>query len=626
MSLQQELIGYWTMDNKNIAQGLIYDSSGYDNHGNISVSSTGVSSVVGQGCRFRGTLSSDIIDISEDAATGSPSNTNEITISSWVRPKYANMDTRGTVCTNNGMYYLQVRSDGSVACYTYNNGGNNSTYFRSTSQLQENIWSHIAFTQDTSGEKRIYINGSLDRSESFTAEIGGSQQLNIGAQGGSRKFNGDISDVRIYKRALSELDIIRLYNMRSQPQGNIEPYQFRPRAGSGPNLMDATQWTVGTNGSQGDFSRNGAIGENSIIEEDTPYGDLAPIWYGRSESTDDSADGGWNHNFDNSLIQTDKKYRYSVWIKQEYNTGTVYHGTGYVANLSGSNDGNPYYWYGVLPTLNKWYLVVGYNHPSDVSGTPNESAIYDINGNKQNVNTTDYKWNSQGSARFRSYYYYDSNVGRGARFYDPRVEVIDGSETPLSAMFNAAQDFSDGRYMIYFDGFEAGNFEPTWNISNATISSTRQFSGTNSFGSWNEGSVEATWTPYDGEKRINQFEYWWKEDSSQTGHVVILYDGNGNQVQESGTENPQWLLNDGSGGRVQISNSGTNYNVWTRFKFDFDWENGEYDYVLEKTDGTHSETGTQPLDNSTGVSEIRFTGAGYGTANYCRFDDVTVKK
>lgn len=208
---------------------------------------------------------------------------------------------------------------------------------------------------------------------------------------------------------------------------------------------------------------------------------------------------------------------------------------------------------------------------------------------------------------------------------DVRVYNRAISASEARALFNMRSQRQHNSNTIFVESFENGSFDSKWDVSNATISSTRSFSGNFSFGSFGEGSVEADLVIQpNGYEKIDSFEYYWKEDNSQTGHVVILYDQNGNQVQESGTENPQWYLNDGSGGRVQISNSGTNYNVWTQFKFDFDWENGEYDYVLKKTDGTHSDTGTQPLDNSTGVSKIRFTGSGYGSADFNRFDNISV--
>lgn len=201
------------------------------------------------------------------------------------------------------------------------------------------------------------------------------------------------------------------------------------------------------------------------------------------------------------------------------------------------------------------------------------------------------------------------------------------SQDEINALYQMRSQRQQKTSGFLRERFESNSFGDRWDVTNATISNSRSYVGTYSFGSWGEGGVEARYTVEpNGSQKINSFEYVWKEDASQTGHVVILYDQNGNEVQESGTENYQWMLNDGSGGRVEISGnvSGGGYNQWTRFRFEFDWVNNQYDYHLEDLEGGHTETGTQSLDSSTGVSEIRFTGSGYGTANHCRFDDIQV--
>jgi hypothetical protein len=397
--------------------------------------------------------------------------------------------------------------------------------------------------------------------------------------------------------------------------------------------MDATQWSVGTRGAQGDFSGNGGSQDNIIIKEDTPYGDIGPVWYGySSDPSDDGSDGGWNwYKLNAADIDESKPYRYSVWMKQESFDGSFYHGTERVDDFNGNHQGNPYYDNGNLPSTNDWYLVVGYNQPKSFDSQTYESGIYDINGNKVE-DKSDYRWDIDGGSdgmRWRSYYYYDTtNDNRGVKFYDPRLEIIDGDHTSLTELFSAANDFSN-RERKWYEQFDAGVFSPRWDVTTGDISSTRQYSGANSFGQWGGGdSVEATWEPFDGEKKISSFEYYWKEVGSQSGHVVILYDQNGNEVQESGTENYQWMLNNGSGGRFELSGNVSNggYNNWTRFTFDFDWESGTYDYDMEDLEEGHRETGTNDLDNNTGVSKIRFTGSGYGSADYCRFDNIGINK
>lgn len=226
---------------------------------------------------------------------------------------------------------------------------------------------------------------------------------------------------------------------------NIKPYKVRRKPGDPTNLMDSTQWELGTNGSQGDFSRNGATNENSIEEGVGPYGDTVNLWYGRSEDSESNSDGGWNwYKLDAADIDPTKKYRYSVWVRQEYTSGRVYHGTERVYDYgSESYDSNPYYFSGDLPEMNEWYLIVGYNRPEGAEYA-HEGAIYDTSGEKVKT-IQDYRWDLDGGTdnlRFRTYYYYDTNVGRGAHFYDPRLDICDGNEPSISELTQPATDNS----------------------------------------------------------------------------------------------------------------------------------------------------------------------------------------
>jgi hypothetical protein len=624
MSLQKGLVSHWTMDDVDTSSGTLYDKSAYSNDATLVNSpTTGATGVLAEAYDFNDANTEHCTFPKVSAFDGGEFT---FTVSAWVKTT-----SFGQAIHPRAQYDIDFEINSTARLGWYD--GSNPSAVSASTAVDDGTFHHIVWQADTtSGEQFVYVDGVLEGSDTLTfdpASISSSNRIARKTGGG---FDATIDEIRIYDRVLSSSEVNALYQMREQRQQNVSPYQLRPKAGSGPNLMDATQWTVGTNGSQGTFSQNGASNENSIIKDDTPYGDLAPIWYGRSESTDDSSDGGWNwYELSTSDIDRNKTYRYSVWMKQEYNSGSFYHGTENVEDSNGNFNANPYYASGDLPTLNDWYLLVGFNHPQNASKSLNESAIYDIDGNK--VRDIQDFWWEDGSdfgtegMRWRSYYFYDTNVGRGVRFYDPRLEIMEDAHTSLSAMFNAARDFSDGRDRIWFDGFESGNLNKTWTITDGDISNTRQFAGSNSFGQWGGGnSVEATWNPYDGEKKISEFEYYWKEDGSQTGQGVWLYDGNGDLVQRSESENPQWYLNDGSGGRFEVAGyDGQGYNVWTKFTFTFDWQNGTYDYDMEDLDGNVYRTGTTDLDKSTGVSEIRFHGAG-ASANYVRFDNITVRK
>ncbi|MFA5602503.1 MAG: LamG domain-containing protein, partial [Bacilli bacterium] len=130
----------------------------------------------------------------------SVNNTDEITEMAWVNPRaYV---ANGTIATKGLSYYFQIHSNGKVATYTYwDNGGvrTESSYFYSNNTVPLNEWTHVAFTEDSTGFRKIYINGELDNSGQFQASIWSeSNTLRIGAETSSRYFNGKIRDVAIF--------------------------------------------------------------------------------------------------------------------------------------------------------------------------------------------------------------------------------------------------------------------------------------------------------------------------------------------------------------------------------------------------------------------------------------------
>ena len=625
MDLRKGLVGHWTMDDADTSGGTLYDRSAYGNNATLQNSpTTGVSGKVGEAYDFDN-ANNEHCTVPELKAFND--STFNFTVSAWFKTTDG-----GQVFHPRGQYDIDFQVSNNISLGWYD--GSSGSSVSGTKTVNDGNWHHGVWQADTtSGEQIVYLDGELEANDTQIFDPNTISSTNTIARKADQYYNLSVDDLRVYDRVLSSNEVRALYNMRSQRQQNVEPYKLRPKAGDPPNLMDATQWSVGTRGAQGDFSDNGGSQDNIIIKEDTPYGDIGPVWYGySSDPSDDGSDGGWNwYKLNDTDIDESKPYRYSVWMKQESFDGSFYHGTERVDDFNGNHQGNPYYDNGNLPSTNDWYLVVGYNQPKSFDNQTYESGIYDINGNKVE-DKPDYRWDIDGGGdgmKWRSYYYYDTtNDNRGVKFYDPRLEIIDGDHTSLTELFNAANDFSN-RERKWYEQFDAGVFSPRWDVTTGDISSNRQYSGANSFGQWGGGSsVEATWEPFDGEKKISSFEYYWKEDNSQTGHVVILYDGNGNEVQESGTENYQWMLNNGSGGRFELSGNVGNggYNNWTRFTFSFDWESGTYDYDMEDLEEGHRETGTNDLDNNTGVSKIRFTGSGYGSADYCRFDNIGINK
>ena len=123
-------------------------------------------------------------------------------------------------------------------------------------------------------------------------------------------------------------------------------------------------------------------------------------------------------------------------------------GSGYIGRMDGGADeGNPY-WHCAGPgnyTQNTWYLFVGHVYPY---GTPNrsswdkDSGIYTIAGGKVgdlngcNVGY-ELRWLGNNSAASqRAYHYYCSDNTTRMHFFQPRVDVCDGTEPSISDLLN----------------------------------------------------------------------------------------------------------------------------------------------------------------------------------------------
>lgn len=167
---------------------------------------------------FKGAISRSYIEAPHSTNLQTSS---EITIEAWIKPKSYQQD-HATICTKNREYYFQLDgygsgNEGKLACYTYydNNGGQGgSSYNHSNAQIPLDEWTHVAFTEDSTGQRKLYIDGELDSSynmeSSIWSEDSNPEPLGIGDQSdftGYRRFDGQIAKVRLWdiERTQTEL-------------------------------------------------------------------------------------------------------------------------------------------------------------------------------------------------------------------------------------------------------------------------------------------------------------------------------------------------------------------------------------------------------------------------------------
>ncbi|HPF30937.1 MAG TPA: prepilin-type N-terminal cleavage/methylation domain-containing protein [Candidatus Saccharibacteria bacterium] len=220
-----------------------------------------------------------------------------------------------------------------------------------------------------------------------------------------------------------------------------------PRMGlcSRPNkdrfsLVKWNTWTIST-GSVANYSVNGD--GNSRMIDINPWGEQDVVWDISNQDVANDADGGWNGS--SFVIDHTKMHRFSVFVRRKnVGNGSFYIGThGYPdAVLNRNNNSantNPYFcarnWWG---GIDEWYLVIGHIWPSSsgVGTVMPESGIYRMNGEKL-FSTSDFIWQpTTTSSHHRVYLYYSTDITTNQQMYQPRVDVVDGTEPTINELLN----------------------------------------------------------------------------------------------------------------------------------------------------------------------------------------------
>ena len=100
-----------------------------------------------------------------------------------------------------------------------------------------NTWTHVVGTYDGANVK-IFINGILKNTQAYTANlvynyapafVVGKMSYNYNSDSSYFPTNGAISDVRVYATALSDADVLELYNtsLSIDNVGNMYTYEFK---------------------------------------------------------------------------------------------------------------------------------------------------------------------------------------------------------------------------------------------------------------------------------------------------------------------------------------------------------------------------------------------------------------
>ena len=207
------LIGWWKLDESNGT--VVADSSGNGNNGKI----IGDAKWQPSGGKTGGAISldgdGDYIEIANESNFDFAG---EVTLSAWIKANQLDKEYQAIVTKGDSAWRIQRNQDQDTlefACseLQVQNGNQYGSLF-GTKTINDGKWHHIAGVYD--GEKMyIYMDGIVDVSQSASGAIATNDYpvfIGENAQETSRCWCGIIDDVRVYNYALSEDEILALYN------------------------------------------------------------------------------------------------------------------------------------------------------------------------------------------------------------------------------------------------------------------------------------------------------------------------------------------------------------------------------------------------------------------------------
>ena len=252
-----------------------------------------------------------------------------------------------------------------------------------------------------------------------------------------------------------------------------EPYKLED---ANNNLLANYTWTPGT-GDCGIYKALGGSTENIRTSDTDPKGNQSILWTAISQDANgimDFIDGGFSASVKIDYMKT---YRFSVWAKSSDKNCYI----NMAADISNTEDKggdanpNPVFFSAPLPETDKWYLIVGYVLGTGIPHNPTNSGVYDsangdrivINGKEQTLPV--FK-NKDGATQqtIRVFMSGGETVGVNAKFFDPRIEIIDGEEQSIDSMLGK---MSNMKWIYEWNGTKT-------EINGSSVLTPKLFTGT----------------------------------------------------------------------------------------------------------------------------------------------------
>lgn len=212
--LNDGLVAYYPFN------GNANDESGNGNHGTVHGATLTEDQFENSNSAYEFDGSNDYIEAPTDFTH------TKFTVGAWIKLK-THQCYAGIVdgYHNKWELVMDCQAGGKKLEFAQWKSGNSYNDHRASSTLNTSQWYHVAVVIDnTSGS--FYINGQFDSTFTMTASaLTPVSKFIIGASlsGSAQYFNGNIDDIRIYNRALSESEIQQLYHYQGcQPSIDIK--------------------------------------------------------------------------------------------------------------------------------------------------------------------------------------------------------------------------------------------------------------------------------------------------------------------------------------------------------------------------------------------------------------------
>lgn len=212
---ERGLVGRWRFDEQTGARS--QDFSGAGNHGTLihaprrSLERPPVQDPNSRSIAF----DPDQDQYIEVADSPSLHLTGSLTLSAWVSTRVRTDHQQGIIekwdwsgTEARGGYFLRLSVENYVS-FSVAPASGGAQGLMSVARVPLDVWVHLAGVYDAQARSaKVYINGRCAGSTSPVSPPGaGSQPLRIGSDYGFNRFSGLISDVRIYHRAISEVEV-----------------------------------------------------------------------------------------------------------------------------------------------------------------------------------------------------------------------------------------------------------------------------------------------------------------------------------------------------------------------------------------------------------------------------------